>query len=131
MTHILVIDNDLYGRMQLTDILLSIDSETTVASAAHGYKSLELYIEHHPDLVIAEIRKQEIEGFDTILNLRKLDRELPVLLTSHGLPVRLVSETTLNPCPTAPSATSKCGLLSAVRTCLSNSNPPTPSARAA
>jgi len=125
MTHILIIDNDPDARTLLADTLLSSGPEMTVATAAHGCKSLDQYQEHHPDLVIAEIRRQELDGIDTILNFRELDRELPVLLTSRGLPIMLALRrlpiTAFHATATASNAVRRCSLLSAVRTCLARS----------
>jgi CheY-like chemotaxis protein len=124
MTHILVIDNNPFSRMLLADTLRSSESGTTVVTAAHGFKSLDRYQEHRPDLVIAEIRLQELEGIDTILSFRELDRELPVLLTSRGLPVLLATRaaavTTLDASSTTSSAALGCSLLNAVRACLAH-----------
>jgi CheY-like chemotaxis protein len=122
MAHVLVIDNNLFSRMQLAEVLLSSESEMTVATAAHGSRSVEQYVEHHPDLVIAEIRMQELEGIETILNFRELDHDLPVLLTSRGMPVLLTSHglptAALEANAAASSAVHRCSLWSAVRSCL-------------
>jgi two-component system response regulator YesN len=53
-----------------------------VDTAANGYDALSKYEQHHPDVVIADIRMPGMDGIQLIKALRKQDNDLHILILS-------------------------------------------------
>ncbi|MBP1904228.1 two-component system response regulator YesN [Paenibacillus turicensis] len=53
-----------------------------VDTAANGYDALSKYEQHHPDLVIADIRMPGMDGIQLIKALREKDNDLHILILS-------------------------------------------------
>lgn len=53
-----------------------------VDTAANGYDALSKYEQHHPDLVIADIRMPGMDGIQLIKALREQDNDLHILILS-------------------------------------------------
>jgi CheY-like chemotaxis protein len=82
MTDILIIDDDADVRYSLERVLVS--SGYTVTSAADGRKGLACCKEKRPDIIITDILMPNIDGIETILQLRALYKDLPILAISGG-----------------------------------------------
>lgn len=82
MAKILVIDDD---RMVRDTLKLIIQGSGHVAAFANdGREGLKMYAEFQPDLVITDLLMPEKEGIETICDLRKLRRDLPIIAISGG-----------------------------------------------
>ena len=82
MAKVLVIDDDAGIRNLLVSMLEKAGH--SVAVAKDGRQGLATYGEFHPDLVICDIIMPEMEGIETIVNLKKINPEGPILAISGG-----------------------------------------------
>ncbi|MDH3198698.1 MAG: response regulator [Candidatus Krumholzibacteria bacterium] len=82
MAKILIIDDDAGVRDVMSRALARDGHE--VATAADGNEGLSAARREPPDLVITDIFMPEREGLDTIMELRKLRPELPIMAISGG-----------------------------------------------
>lgn len=138
MTHILVIDDDPLVR-RAVDLSLKSAGFTT-ATAENGRVGLAKWQANRPDLVITDFFMPVMEGVETILRLRQLDPDLPVLAISTGWqedhlgtdrPALLKLAARLGATETLAKPFSSDELLGAVGKCLSPSSkaPTVPDAR--
>jgi CheY-like chemotaxis protein len=79
---LLVIDDDDLVRATLRDILEEAGYD--VLEAADGRQGLESFKRHRVDLVITDILMPEKEGIETILDLRRLSADVPIIAVSGG-----------------------------------------------
>jgi CheY-like chemotaxis protein len=84
MANILVIDDEVSMRRLLARLLKAAGH--TVHEAADGQVGITLFHEVHPELVITDIVMPEMEGIETIRELRRNGRPLPILAISGGTP---------------------------------------------
>ena len=82
MARILVIGNDEGMRSLLRDMLEEEKHE--VWEAPDGRVGIDLYRQHHPDLVVTDIFMPEQEGMQTILELRKKTSQVKIIAISGG-----------------------------------------------
>lgn len=82
MADILIIDDDDALRSTLRKILER--GGHTVREAADGVSGLALLRESSPDLVVTDLYMPEKEGIETILELRAVHPDLPILAVSGG-----------------------------------------------
>src|ERR1700686_3266414 len=81
-SYILVIDDDALVRQALTQVLNSRGYE--VQCAPEGRQGLRAFQQRRPDLVISDIIMPEMEGIETIMELRILSRDCPIIAMSGG-----------------------------------------------
>ncbi len=81
-TRILVIDDDVLVREMLARIIVAADHEVT--KAADGSEGLQLFDDGEFDLVITDILMPEMEGIETIQELRRRNRETKIIAISGG-----------------------------------------------
>lgn len=79
---ILVIDDDPLVRATLRALLEGEGYEVTIA--VDGENGLEAFRRHTPDLVITDIVMPEVEGIETIRQMREIAPNLPILAISGG-----------------------------------------------
>jgi two-component system chemotaxis response regulator CheY len=79
---ILVIDDDPYSRMTLQLVLE--DAGYAVVCAEDGAIGLRAFAARSPDLVITDMIMPEREGLETIGEIRKLDKAVPIIAVSGG-----------------------------------------------
>ncbi len=80
---VLAIDDDETTVGVLKD-LLDI-SGYRVLTACEGREGIEVFSEHHPDLVITDIHMPHMDGLEVLRHVRDIDDTVPViLLTGHG-----------------------------------------------
>ncbi len=85
--HIAVVDDDQFNTMVAVNILTKNDMEVT--SLSSGPKLLSYLREEVPDLILLDIMMPEMDGFETLENIRRLEeemdmKEIPVIfLTSE------------------------------------------------
>ena len=77
---ILIVDDEV-SIVNLMNSMLSANGYEAI-SATNGKEGLEQYNKEHPDLVITDIIMPDMEGIELIRNLRKLDKDLPVVVMS-------------------------------------------------
>ena len=80
MSKVLIIEDD----AQVCDILrrAAEDAGHTVATAANGRIGLKHAADFQPDIVVTDIFMPEKEGLETIVDLRKLWPNLPIIAIS-------------------------------------------------
>ncbi len=81
--HILVIDDE----PDLCALFENIfkDEGHSVATALDGLEGLERYGEKKPDVIILDLKMPRMGGMETLRNLRKIDRNVAVIiLTAYG-----------------------------------------------
>ena len=83
MAKILVIDDEKSIRNTLAEILAAEDHE--VLSAEDGPTGLELYGENKFDVVLCDIKMQEMDGMEVLEKLLEQPQDVPVIMISgHG-----------------------------------------------
>jgi CheY-like chemotaxis protein len=82
MPDILVIDDHPELRGAIENLLAR--NGYSVRGAKNGREGLEAFHRSRPDLVITDIFMPEKDGIETILAMRALDRDIPVLAISGG-----------------------------------------------
>jgi DNA-binding response OmpR family regulator len=82
MARIVVIDDD--PAVQLSVQLMLEHDGHEVACAADGELGLKLITSNPPDLIITDIIMPNKDGMETIAEIRKTDRDTPILAISIG-----------------------------------------------
>lgn len=82
MSSVLVIDDDLTVQLIIRAILERDGYEITCG--ADGEQGIRAFNEIHPRLVIVDILMPNQEGLETIMQLRALDGEIPIIAMSVG-----------------------------------------------
>jgi CheY-like chemotaxis protein len=80
--YILVIDDDAMVRQALIQVLENSGYE--VHCASDGRQGLQAFRIRRPDLVISDIIMPEMEGIETIMEVRILSRDCPIIAISGG-----------------------------------------------
>ena len=83
MARILIIDDSAFTRRQLKKVLVSLEYEVTEAGS--GKQGLERLQQDPPDFVVTDLLMPEMDGFEFIDAVRKLDGELA------GVPIIVLS----------------------------------------
>ena len=73
---LLVVDDATIMRMRIAGIAREAGWEV-VAEATNGREGLERYAEHRPDLVTLDIVMPELDGVETLREIRAADRAWP------------------------------------------------------
>src|SRR5450432_3918998 len=81
-SYILLIDDEALVRQTLTQVLENEGYE--VHCAPEGREGLRAFHKRQPDLVISDIIMPEMEGIETIMELRILSRDCPIIAISGG-----------------------------------------------
>lgn len=82
MARILVIDDNDEFRKMLNRMLTQNGYE--VIEASHGKAGLKLYNKDQIDLVITDIFMPEKEGTETVLELKKINPDIKIIVVSGG-----------------------------------------------
>lgn len=77
---VLCIDDEEMIRLTIGDFLE--DSGYTVFKAENGKEGLEIFREKNPDVVLADLRMPETDGFDVLSEVVKVSPETPVIVIS-------------------------------------------------
>ena len=83
MAKILLMDDD--GSICEYVELILADAGHDVTTASDGFKGMEAFKTKHFDLVIVDIFMPEMEGIETIQELARLDKYLPIIAVSGGI----------------------------------------------
>jgi DNA-binding NarL/FixJ family response regulator len=83
---ILVVDDHLVVRMGLRSMIDAQSDLTVVAEAANGKEAVEQFRKHHPDIVLMDLRMQEMGGVEATSAIRAdfPDARIIVLTTYDG-----------------------------------------------
>lgn len=82
MAHrILIVDDAAFMRMMIRDILTKNGYEV-VAEANDGLQAIEKYKEVKPDLVTMDITMPEMDGIQSLKEIRKIDPNAKVIMCS-------------------------------------------------
>lgn len=81
MARILVVDDAVFMRMMLRDILVSHGHEV-VAEAADGNQAVERYEECKPDLVTMDLTMPNLDGIQAIKKIRAIDPDARIIVCS-------------------------------------------------
>ena len=82
MAHrILIVDDAAFMRMMIKDILTK-NGYQVVGEAADGAQAVELYKEHHPDLVTMDITMPEMDGITALKEIKKINPNAKVIMCS-------------------------------------------------
>jgi CheY-like chemotaxis protein len=79
---VLVIDDDVAVRQTIALLLEDVGIE--VVQAADGKEGLRAFLRSRPDLIVTDIIMPEKEGIQTLIDIRKADRHLPIIAISGG-----------------------------------------------
>jgi two-component system chemotaxis response regulator CheY len=83
VARILVVDDAAFARVRTSRTLIGAGHE--VLEADNGRRAIEMYQEHRPDLVLLDITMPEMDGIETLSELRRLDPGAQVaILTAVG-----------------------------------------------
>jgi CheY-like chemotaxis protein len=82
MATILVVDDERQVRTLLRRILET--SGYTVIEASNGMEAINLYKAQKPDLVITDMVMPEKEGVESIIELKRFDRDIKIIAISGG-----------------------------------------------
>ena len=78
--NILLVEDEVSLAMIVKDALEEDGYE--VAIARDGLEGLEQYFREHPALIIADVMMPEVDGFEMVRRIRRMDKEVPVLFLS-------------------------------------------------
>ncbi|MDO3677236.1 response regulator [Paenibacillus ehimensis] len=94
MKKILIVDDSLFMRMILKNVIQELGYET-VAEASNGLEALTLYSELKPDLVTLDITMPEMDGITALEEIKNMDPDAKVIMVSamgqQALLIRAVS----------------------------------------
>ncbi|MFB6362741.1 response regulator [Paenibacillus elgii] len=94
MKKILIVDDSLFMRMILRNVIQELGYET-VAEASNGLEALTLYSELKPDLVTLDITMPEMDGITALEEIKNKDPDAKVIMVSamgqQALLIRAVS----------------------------------------
>ncbi|MEF8702364.1 MAG: response regulator [Candidatus Accumulibacter sp. UW26] len=82
MAHILIIDDDEQLRTMLVQMLTH--DKHQVRAATDGEEGLRLVAQSSPDLIITDILMPHKDGIETILELARAGRKIPIIAMSGG-----------------------------------------------
>lgn len=78
--NILLVEDEVSLAMIVKDALEEEGYE--VAIARDGLEGLEQYFREHPALIITDVMMPEVDGFEMVRRIRRMDKEVPVLFLS-------------------------------------------------
>ena len=78
--NILLVEDEVSLAMIVKDALEEEGYE--VAIARDDLEGLEQYFKEHPALIIADVMMPEVDGFEMVRRIRRMDKEVPVLFLS-------------------------------------------------
>lgn len=78
---ILIVDDATFMRMMIKNIV-SKNGFEVVGEAENGAEAVKLYSEHKPDLVTMDITMPEMDGIESVKEIRKLDPNAKIIMCS-------------------------------------------------
>ncbi len=80
--NVLVVDDAVVVRRMVTDVLEGDPALRVVGTAANGRIALQKLIQSPPDVVTLDIEMPELNGLETLKELRRTHPSLPVIMFS-------------------------------------------------
>lgn len=81
MARVLVVDDAVFMRMMIKDILEKNDFEV-VGEATDGIKAIEMYKQERPDIVTMDIIMPEMDGIEAVKQIRDFDPKAKIIMCS-------------------------------------------------
>jgi len=81
MSSVLIVDDAMFMRMMIKDILLKNGFEV-VGEAENGLVAIEKYQELKPDLVTMDITMPEMDGIAAVKEIKKIDPNAKIIICS-------------------------------------------------
>lgn len=82
---ILLVDDEAIIRLDLREMLKE-HGHQVVAEAGDGDQAVELAAQHHPDLIIMDIKMPKVDGLEAVARINQ-DRRIPtIMLTAYSQP---------------------------------------------
>jgi two-component system chemotaxis response regulator CheB len=81
-TRVLVVDDSVVVRRMVTDVLNSDPDIEVAGSAANGRIALAKLTQIRPDIVTLDVEMPEMDGLQTLIEIRKTHSKLPVIMFS-------------------------------------------------
>ena len=63
---VLIADDSGFMRTIIKDMVVTIDQSVEIFEASNGKEALDIYSEHHPDLVLLDIIMPEVDGIEVL-----------------------------------------------------------------
>jgi two-component system, chemotaxis family, protein-glutamate methylesterase/glutaminase len=79
---VLIVDDAVVVRKALTDALARDPALEVVGTASNGRLALTKFTQLRPDIVLLDIEMPEMNGLETVPEIRKLDRRVPIVMFS-------------------------------------------------
>jgi two-component system, chemotaxis family, protein-glutamate methylesterase/glutaminase len=79
---VLIADDAVVVRRLVSDVLASVPSIEVVGTAINGRMALTKIAQLRPDVLILDVEMPELDGIGTLVELRKTDPRLPVIMFS-------------------------------------------------
>ncbi len=79
---VLIVDDSTVVRRLVSDALATDPAIEVVGIAANGRIAISKIPQLKPDIVTLDMEMPEMDGLQTLVELRKLDRKLPVIMFS-------------------------------------------------
>lgn len=80
--HVLIVDDALFMRSMLKDILEHSNQFTIAGEAESGKQAIEKYVELKPDLVTMDIVMPEMNGIDAMKKIFDIDPDANIVMCS-------------------------------------------------
>lgn len=81
MKKVLIVDDAVFMRMVLKDILSKLDFQI-VAEASDGEEAITKYEEFHPDLTTLDLIMPKMDGLQTLKAILSVDKDAKVIICS-------------------------------------------------
>ena len=82
---VLIVDDAMFMRRMIKDILTDSGDFVVVGEAANGVEAMELYQELHPELVTMDITMPRMDGINAVRLIKKYDPDARiVMITALG-----------------------------------------------
>lgn len=91
MKKVMIVDDATFMRMTIKRILENNDFNV-VAEAENGYKAIEMYIKHKPDIISLDITMPEMDGIETLRRIKEIDHKAKVIMVTAVGQDKLVRE---------------------------------------
>lgn len=81
---ILVVEDNKINMLLAKTLIKNIMPNTIVYEALNGKIGLEYYHEFKPDLILLDIQMPVLNGYETTIEIRKLDKKIPIIALTAG-----------------------------------------------
>ena len=85
---VLIVDDAVVVRRTLSDAIAADPALEVAGTASNGRLALVKFLSLKPDIVLLDIEMPEMDGLETVRQLRKIDKRIPIImfstLTEHG-----------------------------------------------